>query len=219
MALYKLVELRLLYMRQKIEGPLGKKVEEVGPECADNLVKFVLGSRHVPVDEAAMIHEQVCKSLLEESQQKRVLEAVDMRINKIDRNGSKTEIRYPERYQSKACWDVYAHEVSVELRLMTGAKRLKALGGTKFSERTFAEAAIIALTGSGQQWTDTQALAHTRRIKQLYDTIPLELYPEGGPSQYPADPENRKTAFQNCGSKSLQMGSPSPPSTTEQRVR
>ena len=89
MALYKLVELRLLYMRQKIEGPLGKKVEEVGPECADNLVKFVLGSRHVPVDEAAMIHEQVCKSLLEESQQKRVLEAVDMRIIK----STKMEVR------------------------------------------------------------------------------------------------------------------------------
>ena len=150
-----------------MKGRWGKTVEEVGPECADNLVEFVLGSRHVPVDEAAMIHEQVCKSLLEESQQKRVLEAVDMRIYKIGRNGSKTEIRYPERYQSKACWDVYAREVSVELRLMTGAKRLKALGGAKLSERTFAEAAIIALAGSGQQWTDTQALAHTHRIKFL----------------------------------------------------
>ena len=52
----------MFYIRQKIKEPLGKTIVEVGPACADNLVKFVVGSRHVPVDEAAMIHEQVCKS-------------------------------------------------------------------------------------------------------------------------------------------------------------
>ena len=103
MALYKLVELRLLYMRQKIEGPLGKKVEEVGPECADNLVKFVLGSRHVPVDEAAMIHEQVCKSLLEESQQKRVLEAVDMEVRRSFVTPSVTKAKHVGMYMPTRC--------------------------------------------------------------------------------------------------------------------
>ena len=93
MSLHKLVQLRLLYLRQKIEGPLKKQIEEIGQECADNIVKVVARMRHVPVDEAAAIHEQVCKSLLEESQQKRVLEAVDMKINKIDKNESKTELR------------------------------------------------------------------------------------------------------------------------------
>ena len=56
MALNSLVELRLRYLRQKIEGPLGKKIEEVGPECADNIVKIVARMRRLSVDDAAAIH-------------------------------------------------------------------------------------------------------------------------------------------------------------------
>jgi len=189
MSLHKLVQLRLLYLRQKIEGPLKKQIEEIGPECADNIVKFVASMRHVPVDEAAAIHEHVCKSLLEESQQKAVLEAIDKKLITVGSNANKTELRYPELYQSQGGWDVYSNEVSVEPRLMTMARRLRALGGLKYSELTFAEAAMVALSSSGQQWSETQALYHTRRLKQLYDIIPQGLYPEHGPCRYPTEPE------------------------------
>ena len=93
MALNSLVELRLRYLRQKIEGPLKKKIEEIGPARADNIVKVVASMRHVPVDEAAAIHEQVCKSLLEESQQKAILEAIDKKLINVGSNTNKTELR------------------------------------------------------------------------------------------------------------------------------
>ncbi len=207
----KLVQLRLFYLRLKIEGPLKKKIEEIGPECADNIVKFVARMRHVTVDEAAAIHEQICKSLLEESQQKAILEAIDKKVNTTSGSPNKTELRYSEHYQSKVGWDVYTHEVSVETRLMAATRRLWVLGGERFPEPTFAEAAMIALSCAGQVWSETQALTHTRRLQALYDQIPRELYPEQGPCRYLAGLEELNDEFPALWKQIIKDGEPVPP--------
>ena len=77
MALCRLVEMRLRYMRQKVEGPMRKGIEEVGPDCCDNIIKNVSRMKKVTVDEAAGIQEQVGSSLLQDHQQKSFLETID----------------------------------------------------------------------------------------------------------------------------------------------
>ena len=126
MALCRLVELHLHYMRQKIEGPMQKGIDEVGPDCCDNIIRIASKAKLVTLEDAAPIQEKVVDSLLQEHQQKAILEAIDKKVQELGNGSSnKTELRFPELYQSKGCWDVYNAEVSVDLRLMAAAKRFR----------------------------------------------------------------------------------------------
>ena len=100
MALSRLVDMRLTYLRQKIEGPMQKTIEEVGPDCCDKIIKIASRMKLVTLDDAALIQEKVCNSLLREDQQKSILEAIDKKVETSGIGSStKTELRFPERYQ------------------------------------------------------------------------------------------------------------------------
>ena len=99
MALCRLVEMRLRYMRQKVEGRMRKGIEEVGPDCCDNIIKTVSRMRKVTEDEPAGIQEQVGSSLLQDHQQKLILEVIDKKVETgVGCSTNKTELRFPDRY-------------------------------------------------------------------------------------------------------------------------
>ena len=81
MALYRLVELHLYYMRQKIEGPMQKGIDEVGPDCCDNIIRITSKAKLVTLDDAASIQEKVGNNLLQDNQQKSILEAIDNKVS------------------------------------------------------------------------------------------------------------------------------------------
>ena len=89
-------------MRQKIEGPMQKGIDEVGPPCCDNIIKATSKAKPVTLEDAASIQEKVVDSLLQEHQQKAILEAIDKKVQELGNGSSnKTEFRFPELYQKQ----------------------------------------------------------------------------------------------------------------------
>ena len=102
----------------------------------------------------------------------------------------KQELLFPENYQSEANWAIYQQgeagdPKADDSKLAAMAKRLKALGATRLTEKSFGVAAACALYKNGVASTEA-ALNNTRRIKVFFAS--QEKSSINGPDVYPQAP-------------------------------
>ena len=101
------------------------------------------------------------------------------------------EMLFPENYQSEAGWAIYGDgDCADDQKLLAMAKRLRALGTTRLSEKSLGNAAMCALYKNGPSSTD--ALLNTRKLKffLLSQHQPMQIQ---GPAVYPRYPRAPET--------------------------
>jgi len=101
------------------------------------------------------------------------------------------EMLFPENYQSEAGWAIYGDgDCADDQKLLAMAKRLRALGTTRLSEKSLGNAAMCALYKNGPSSTD--ALLNTRKLKffLLSQHQPMQIQ---GPDVYPRYPRAPET--------------------------
>ena len=101
------------------------------------------------------------------------------------------EMLFPENYQSEAGWAIYGDgDCADDQKLLAMAKRLRALGTTRLTEKSLGNAAMCALYKNGPSSTD--ALINTRKLKffLLSQHQPMQIQ---GPDVYPRYPRAPET--------------------------
>ena len=103
----------------------------------------------------------------------------------------KQELLFPENYQSCANWAIYEQDGPDDVKLMTMAHRLKALGATRLTERSFANSAACALYQNyfkdHHPAQGDAGLSNTRKLKFFFSQVVTARIK--GPDMYPVDPE------------------------------
>ena len=183
-ALITLVQQRVSFMRQKVEGPQQKTVEEVGPDCREGIKRVLQKMGSLSLEDASSIHGILADSLLVDADRKAILDLVDTKVDaEVDAEMYKSEMTHPENYQTEQCWQVYLTEMSIDKRLETMAIQLHVCGGHKLTEPSYADATSVAMC-TGQCSRD-DALAHTRRLKTFFHQIASHISPAVGPPKFP----------------------------------
>ena len=103
----------------------------------------------------------------------------------------KQQLEYAERYLTRDNWDLFQTNADPSTKLLVMAKRLRACGVHKLSEKHYAHATAVVFSNEGIQDNPSIALQHTRSLKQYFVQLEpwaVRTVPMQGPVEYPSDP-------------------------------